>query len=77
MDTLLDHLQQKLKNLPEKEAREVLAFVESLQAAANSGGQRGSAERVLSVAGSMSFDDGELDGILADIQLSRELDMER
>lgn len=77
MSTLLEQLNEKLRDRPDEELRKVLAFVESLAGSHPPDAPQGSAERILPLVGSLSFDEGELDELLSDIQHSRELDLDR
>ena len=64
---------KKIKGLPEEAIQEVMDFIESLRSKKENG-KRGSPEAILRHLGSWKFEKGELDNILADIQIFRELE---
>jgi len=74
---LLQELTSKLQGLPEKRLQEVLNFVDFLRNRSVQQAKRGSAEEVLQHAGTWSFEPGELDRLLVDIQEMREIELDR
>ena len=75
---LLELLLASAREMPEAELREVADFADFLQAKhGSSRPERGSAEGLLRHAGSLRFEPGEMDRILADITEMRHMDLER
>lgn len=64
---------KKMKGLPEEAVKEVMDFIEFLRSKKENG-KRGSPESILRHVGAWKFEKGELDNILADIQIFRELE---
>ncbi|MEA3341311.1 MAG: DUF2281 domain-containing protein [Chloroflexota bacterium] len=74
---LLRDLAGKLQELPEDHLREVLDFVDFLRSHQLQQSKRGSPEALLQHVGTWSFAPGELDHLLADIQETREMELDR
>ncbi|GEM_PF-5923704 len=66
-------ISKKMKGLPDEAVREVMDFIEFLRYQKEIG-KRGSPESILRHAGTWKFEKKELDNILADIQILRELE---
>ncbi len=77
MSQVLKELTEKLQELPEDRLQEVLDFVESLRSQSTPRRVRGSPEALLPHAGAWTFTQGELEGLLADLERLRELELER
>lgn len=74
---ILKELLSTVEVLPAEQLREVTDFAGFLSEKRVPGRpQRGSAEAILKHAGSFRFEAGELEGLLADIDDSRRLDLE-
>ncbi len=75
---LLEILLATVRAMPEAELREVADFADFLQAKhGSSRPERGSADGLLRHAGSLRFEPGEMDQILADVAEMRHMDLER
>jgi len=72
---LLEELTSKLQELPEDRLQEVLDFVDFLRNRPIQRSKRGSPEALLQHVGAWSFEPGELDRLLADIQRMREMEL--
>jgi len=73
---LLKELTGKLQELPEDRLQEVLDFVDFLRSRPIQQPKRGSPEALLGHAGTWSFEPGELDRLLAEIQEMREMELD-
>jgi len=73
----LKELTEKLQELPEDRLKEVLDFVEFLRSRSTPQRARGSPEALLAHAGAWTFAEGELEGLLADLERLRELELEQ
>lgn len=74
---LLKELTSKLQELPEDRLQEVLDFVDFLRNRPLQLAKRGSPEALLQHVGTWSFEPGELDRLLADIQKMREMELDQ
>ena len=77
-ERLLEFLLGVARSMPEAQLREVTDFADFLQAKRGSSHpDRGSADALLRHAGSLRFEPGEMDRILAEIDQMRTMDLER
>jgi hypothetical protein len=72
---LLKGLTSKLQELPEDRLQEVVDFVDFLQSRPIQQSESGSPEALLQHVGTWSFEPGELDRLLADIEEMRETEL--
>lgn len=75
MSSQLHEIKKKIEGLPEGDLEELRCFMESLRERSSGRAARGSPERLLPLAGSLTFDEGELQDILPSIQRSRDLEL--
>lgn len=74
---LLKELISKLEGLSENRLQEVVDFVDFLRSRPIQQSNRGSPDALLQHAGTWSFEPGELDRLLAEIQEMREMELDR